>query len=126
MNLIAIIHSLFVLYIVLVPFVASQPDILLLHVTLLTCLIVHWHLNNDTCALTLLEHYLFPETKKNDLFVQQLVGPVYNLKSRDVTVGTYALLALTLFRFVHTNQHFHVKSLYQTYINKTQLTSAPE
>lgn len=126
MNIIAIVHALFVVYVVSVPFVASQPDILMLHVTLLTCLLVHWHLNNDACALTILEHYLFPETKKNDLFVQQLVGPVYNVKSRDVTMATYALLALTLFRLSVTTQHFHVKSLYQTYISKMQLTNAPK
>lgn len=126
MNIVAVVHVLFVVYVVAVPFVASQPDVLMLHVTLLTCLLVHWHLNNDACALTLLEHYLFPETKKNDLFVQRLVGPVYNVKSRDVTVATYALLALTLFRLSVTTQHFHVKSLYHTYISKRQLVSAPK
>ena len=120
MNVISVIHGLFVLYVVVVPFVATRPEQLFLHVTLLACLLVHWHLNNDVCALTLLEHFLFPETKKDELFVQRLVGPVYKVNSRDVTTATYALLALTLFRL---SQHFHVNSLYHTYMSKKQLTT---
>lgn len=106
MNIIALIHILFVLYVVTVPFVTQRVELLWLHATLLVCLLVHWHFNNDICALTLLEHFLFPETKKNDLFIQRIVGPVYNVQNRDITMATYALLALTLFRLfsIHTSK----------------------
>lgn len=45
-----------------------------------------------------MEHCLFPETQKSDLFVQRLVGPVYNIQSHEITYATYALLLFTLFR----------------------------
>lgn len=99
MNIIAWIHLFFVIYVVSVPFVAKMPELLMLHATLLVCLLVHWHLNNDICALTLLEHVMFPETKKNDLFVQRLVGPVYQIQNHEIKTVTYILLIVTLFRF---------------------------
>lgn len=104
MNVISLLHFLFVVYVLVVPFVARRVEFLWLHVALLVCLLVHWHFNNDICALTLLEHFLFPETKKNDLFVQRLVGPVYNIQSREITWATYALLVFTLVRLFN----FHI------------------
>jgi len=109
MNIISIIHLLFVLYVVLVPFVAQTPEILWLHVALLICLLVHWHFNNDICALTILEHYLFPNTPKTDLFIQRIVGPVYQFKNHDITVATYILLMITLFRLTRFPKERHVR-----------------
>lgn len=98
MNIIALLHALFVVYMVTVPFVTRRVEFLWLHVALLVCLLVHWHFNNDMCALTLMEHFLFPETKRSDLFVQRLVGPVYKIQSHEIKYATYALLLFTLFR----------------------------
>ena len=109
-NIISLIHLLFVLYVVLVPFLANTPEILWLHVALLICMLVHWHFNNDVCALTVLEHFLFPETPRNDLFIQRMVGPVYQVQNRDITLLTYTLLFITLFRLMGfpTEQRYYL------------------
>lgn len=95
MNIIFVSHLLFVLYVLLVPIVSVSIHLLLLHVALLTCVIVHWYLNNDVCFLTLIEQQLYRDKPKKDLFIQRLVGPVYNVSNRDIKLATHALLLFT-------------------------------
>ena len=95
MNVVFVMHSLFVFYVLLVPIFSVSIQLLGLHVALLVCIIVHWRLNNDVCFLTFVEQQLYPEKAKEDLFVQRLVGPVYNVTNHDIKRVTYALLLFT-------------------------------
>lgn len=94
-----IIHALFVAYLILLPFVSSSPKLLFLHVALLLSITFHWNLNNDVCALTLLEQRMNPEVPKDRLFMQRLVGPFYNVSDRDIRCGTYLLMLITVVKF---------------------------
>lgn len=95
MNIIFVLHLFFVLYVLVVPFVVVSVQLLFLHVALLVCVVVHWHLNNDVCFLTFVEQQLYRDKAKKDLFVQRLVGPVYNVTNRDIKWATHALLLFT-------------------------------
>jgi hypothetical protein len=103
MNWIASLHGFLVAYLIILPIIPQVgKDLLLLHVALLTSILFHWTLNNDICALTLLEQRLFPDTPKNELFMQRLVSPVYSVTNRDVHMGTYLLLLLTILKYYLT------------------------
>lgn len=103
MNVIFIIHTLFVAYLILLPFVSSSPQLLFLHVALLLSITFHWNLNNDVCALTLLEQRMNPEVPKDRLFMQRLVGPFYNVSDRDIRCATYLLMLITVVMFYRAN-----------------------
>lgn len=99
MNFISITHAALIVYLITVPLVSESVEILFLHVAILGSIVFHWALNNDVCALTLLEQHLYPETPRDALFVQRLVGPVYNVRNADVHLATYALLLFTVYRY---------------------------
>lgn len=103
MNLIAWLHGLLVVYLVIVPVLPRvSREILLLHVALLVSIQIHWALNNDVCALTLLEQHLYPDTPKDELFMQRLVSPVYRVTDRDVHVLSYLLVLWTIVKYYLT------------------------
>ena len=107
MNIVSVLHTGLVVYLVVFPFVSSSLDWIFLHIAILSSILFHWQMNNDVCALTLVEQQLFPDTCKHDLFMQRLVGPVYNVQSRDIHCLTYALLCFTVFRYASLRTQGH-------------------
>ena len=91
-------HLLFVAFVTLAPFTSNRA-LLVLHALIVPFLWLHWLLNDDTCALTVLENRLRGVSNDSSFF-HALVSPVY--KIRDSTVralcwgATLALWGLTL------------------------------
>mgnify|MGYP000906962922 CR=1 FL=1 len=103
MNIISILHVLLVAYMVSIPvFPNVTTDLLLLHIALIGSILFHWALNNDVCALTLLEQRVYPDTPKEELFMQRLVSPVYTVTNQTVRTGTYVLLLVTIMKYYLT------------------------
>lgn len=102
MNIIAVLHFLFVVYVVTVPFVVYSSSILGLHAVILISLLIHWYLNNDECVLTLLESKLFPDPNNNrdKLFFQRLMGPIYNINNTHIYGYTVLLLFVTIYQYL--------------------------
>lgn len=107
MNIIFLLHLLFVLFIVAVPVVSVSIQLLFLHIALLTCVVVHWGLNNDVCCLTLMEQRLYRDKAKKDLFLQRLVGPVYNVTNRDIKRGTYIILLFSTLKLALLTRNYN-------------------
>lgn len=87
-DLIWLLHILLIIFIIVVPFLPNiKWPILILHVAGVLSLLTHWILNNDSCALTLLECFLRgldgDNCKKNS-FMYQLIAPVYNIPENDL------------------------------------------
>ena len=112
-NFIFMIHLIFVLYVISLPFVSDSVPLLFLHIALLLCIIVHWLLNNDVCFLTWLEHKMYKDKPIKDLFMQRVVGPVYNVSNKEIKYGAYVLLLFTATKLILlTKQHgFSLKAL---------------
>lgn len=90
--LIFLLHALFVAFLTWAPF--SSCDVAIVGCALLMpCLWVHWLLNDDTCALTLLERKL-RGVENCDSFFYNLVSPIY--KPRDADVRAFAWVASVL------------------------------
>lgn len=97
-NVIWLLHLLFVLWVVIVPFTNSSY-MLVLHLILMPFIWCHWLLNSDVCALTLAERY-FRGVDSTESFFHNLVSPVYTLSDSSVGrlawIVSIALWTLTL------------------------------
>ncbi len=83
LGLINLIHFLVILFVIIVPF-TNSTYLLLLHSIIVPFIMLHWLLNNDTCAITEAERFVRIQmnggnpVNYNDCFSYKLVGPVYN------------------------------------------------
>lgn len=97
-TLVWVLHMAFVLWVVVVPFTNNEP-MLVLHLIVMPFLWFHWLLNDDTCALTLLERQL-RGVPSQESFFHNIVSPVYKIKDEQVRslswVLSVALWLLTL------------------------------
>lgn len=79
---IMLLHLLFVLFIILVPFIGNNY-FLLLHSITVPFIIIHWILNDNSCVLTQIEkqlrkQYYGQAINDNDCFTYNLVAPIYD------------------------------------------------
>lgn len=100
LNFISLLHIFFVLFVVGVPFLNSNY-FLLLHAILVPFVMLHWVLNNNTCALTVLEKKLRQnisgkENVDDDCITCKLIEPVYDFKNNYKTFSIIIYLATTI------------------------------
>jgi hypothetical protein len=81
--LIMFIHVICILFIIVVPF-TNNLLFLLLHSIIVPFMIFHWILNNNTCALTLMEQSIrcklygtYPNS--NECFIGNIIEPIYDV-----------------------------------------------
>jgi hypothetical protein len=58
---------------------------------------IHWHYNNDTCVLTVLESKLRGK-KHDDTYFGKLIKPIYNVSSTEIQYVTLILFALAFLK----------------------------
>lgn len=88
-NFVRIIHILFVLFMVAAPFTNNFTRDM--YIIIVPFLFLHWWMNDDTCALTLMECKLRGVGKSESL-MQQIVGPVYDPTNADPFRYAYMFL----------------------------------
>ena len=82
--LIRLIHILFVIFIIITPFIQNLKWIyLVLHVVVIGSLVLHWATNEDVCFLTWLECYV-KGVPKSESFIHSLVSPIYKIADSDL------------------------------------------
>ena len=92
-NLIWVLHILLVIWLVVTPFTQNEP-MLVLHLIMVPFLWFHWILNDDTCALTLIEQKLRgidPSECAEKSFFFNLVSPVYKIQDDAVRKISWVL-----------------------------------
>jgi hypothetical protein len=88
-NVVWLMHILFVLWVVIVPFTQNKP-MLVLHLVMVPFIQLHWLLSNDTCALTVAERWL-RGVDKSESFFHNLVSPIYVIKDEDIRAWSWLL-----------------------------------
>lgn len=95
--LIVILHFMFVMFVILTPFVGNNY-FLLLHAVMVPFMMVHWYTNDNSCALTMMEKNLRKklygvEPDPNDCFTYNLIAPVYdfNKNNTDMSIIIYLI-----------------------------------
>jgi hypothetical protein len=86
MNIIFLLHALFLLAILIVPFTNNERN-LKFYSIIIPFLFYHWSVNDDTCALTQAEMYVTGK-HKDETFMGRLVGPIYKMPETDVNKMT--------------------------------------
>lgn len=88
-NVIKVLHILFVLWCIVIPFTNNEP-MLVLHLIVLPMLWLHWITNQDTCALTLIERHLRGVESK-DSFFHNVVSPIYVISDNNMRTLAWAV-----------------------------------
>jgi len=99
LKMITMIHILYILFVFLAPFVDSNY-LLLLHVTMLPFMMLHWVCNNNTCFLTMVEKkirkIIYGELDEKDCITCRIFNPIYdftkNNKAYSKTIYTVVIL----------------------------------
>lgn len=101
-NIIFIIHLIFLIYMVVFPFITKDSFQLFFHAILLGFIMLHWLMNSDTCALTEIEFW-FRKTftngfsdKRGDTFFGKLISPIYNIQVIEIYKLTILLTLFTI------------------------------
>lgn len=89
-TLVSILHWAFVLFMVWAPF-SSNRAALVLHLLVTPFLWAHWLLNDDTCALTLLEKKLRGLDDNSKSFFYSVVSPIYKVRDENLRVCAWML-----------------------------------
>ncbi len=98
--LIKALHALLIIFLVIIPF-SSANWLLLIHAIVIPFIVIHWIFNNNTCALTVAEHYITEKltgkkVDKNSGFMAHLINPVYDFagKHKDINMYIYLIVAI--------------------------------
>lgn len=99
MNIYSVIHYLTIIFVVITPFVVSNPRYLLIYIILATLIILHWKFNNNQCILTNWEKESHPQEfeEENEEFI---TGKLAELGMGDIVKFEYFTEALSLFLIV--------------------------
>ena len=83
-NLVFVLHIAFVLWFLWAPF-SGNESMIVLHALMFPFIAFHWILNQDTCALTLLERSLRGVSSEESFF-HNLVSPIYKIEDSHMRV----------------------------------------
>ena len=105
-NLIYVFHTLVILFILIVPFTNIVP-LLVIHFVFAICLLVHWGLNENICALSVMESYLRGVERKST-FTHSFIAPIYDISDTEwgdlCTIVTIVLMFLSLYKIITSDR----------------------
>ena len=108
MNIIFIIHVVFLLAILTVPFTNNKRN-LEFYSMVIPFIFYHWSVNDDTCALTQAEIAMTGKSK-DETFMGRLVGPIYKMEENQVNNMTktmfFVLWGFVQYRLGHFDLFF--------------------
>jgi len=116
LNIIVVMHFIFVLFVVLVPFVGNNY-FLILHSVVVPFMMAHWYMNDNNCALTLMEKKLRKvinngqEPDPADCFTYNLIAPVYDFKKN------YAEFSILIYGITIALWFYSIYRLYDNWKN---------
>jgi hypothetical protein len=100
-----IIHILVIIFVVIVPF-TNNNFLLLMHSIIIPFIMLHWMLNNDTCAITMMEKYVRIQMNggtyidDKDCISHKIIGPVYNFMNEHIDYSRWTWIMTSILWFV--------------------------
>ena len=97
LNIVNILHIIFVLFVIVVPFTSSNY-LLFMHSIFIPFLLFHWIINDNTCALTIIERKLRQKISGKDFVDDEcitckLIEPVYDFRKN---YETFTIIIYTI------------------------------
>lgn len=103
MNIIFMIHLIFLVGILVVPFTNDRRS-LEFYSILIPFIFYHWSVNDDTCALTQAEMAITGQAKE-ETFMGRVVGPIYKMEENEINHLTktvfFVLWGIVQYRLGH-------------------------
>jgi hypothetical protein len=121
------IHAVIVMFFILTP-LTNINYLLFMHSIIVPFIIFHWIVNNNTCVLTLIEHYLREQitgkpVNTNDTFVGKIINPIYDFKNkhseRRIFIYGFAILLwiITVFKLYKKYANGELTDVIDLFIN---------
>ena len=112
LRLITLIHVIFVLFLVLTPFIGTNY-LLLLEAIFIPFMMLHWIFNDNTCVLTLIESHVRKSIygdkyKPDDCITRKLINPVYDFK-KDNKSFSKTIYGVTTILWLITLAHIYYR-----------------
>lgn len=123
LQLIIVLHILFILFVVIAPF-TNFTFLLLIHAIIVPFMMLHWVTNNNICALTVMEQHLREQiygkenATKDDCFTCKLIEPVYDFTNDKGSLTLYiylvtiALWCVTIYKLYWKYQNGNFTSIF--------------
>ena len=109
-QLIRAIHVCFIAFVLLAPFCPFEL-LLTYHLMIIPFLWFHWIINDNTCALTMIESKL-RGVEPSTTFVGSVVNPIYEPKTYQYYIITAILFAITVYRLKCQYDFFILKATF--------------
>ena len=94
LNLIVILHFIFVIFVIATPFFGNNY-FLILHSVVVPFMMAHWYMNDNNCALTMMEKNIRKIMNNgkapdpSDCFTYNLIAPVYDFKKNNKNFSSF-------------------------------------
>lgn len=123
LNIILFIHICVVLFVIVVPFMNSNY-LLLMHSIIVPFIILHWIVNDNTCALSLIEKQIRKKMNngisvdENDCFTCRIINPIYDFKSNYEQFSKFIYFITTVLWLISSSKLYtkykngQIKSIY--------------
>lgn len=102
--LIIALHTILVLFIIVMPFIGKNY-LLFLHAITGITILIHWIFNNNICSLTLIEYKLREiitgkPVNRDNCFMARLIEPIYDFKKNHHTRRIFLYTVLITLTFI--------------------------
>ena len=103
-NIIKIIHIIIIIFMIIVPFI-NIPYLLILHITFSICLMIHWIMNSNECALSHIEAY-YRKIPRCNTIMNRFITPLYQISDNQyiyfIWIITIILLIISLYKLYNS------------------------
>jgi hypothetical protein len=112
MSIISFIHSLIILFAIVVPFLNPDSNMLFewlmtFHVIVMPGIIMHWLMNNDMCSLTLLEAKL-TNRPVEETFIASILHPFFHINNTNIYLITIMLWFTSIYKLYNSEHGFRI------------------
>lgn len=97
--IVRLLHSIFVLFILIGPFILNKKEDLLLYIIVSLFMMIHWIVSNDTCLLTVIEQCITGR-KSDETFIGKIVKPVYNISNNQIKIISILLVLVAIVKYI--------------------------
>lgn len=117
-------HIFIVLFVLFIPF-TNTVCLLLIHFVFCVCLLVHWGLNENICALSVIEAH-FRGIDRTGTFTHSLIAPVYDIGTTEWSdicyILTIVLMYISLYKIISSDRwELFITMLKKVYHSKSNL-----
>ena len=121
---IVIVHFLLICFVIGAP-LFGRNWIIALHLIIVPFIVLHWYLNDNTCALTVAEYkireQLYGYVDRSQCYMAKLIDPIYDFKKNNVHLSVFlytimfSLSSISVYKLFSRVKSGELKTIYDFY-----------